>query len=119
VSIGVFRYAGRMSGSAVTGINRSMIASLFHFLGELLADFCDLRAYHGHAVALLRVLGEILLVILLGDVEGPGGDDLGDDGGSEDPLLREGGDHILGDRLLGRRVVENRRPVLGADIVAL
>src|SRR2546426_6263016 len=81
-----------MSRSAVTGSNRSMIASLFHFLGELLADFCDLRADHGHAVALLRVLGEVLLVIVLGDVEGPGGDDLGDDGVIEDSLLREGSD---------------------------
>src|SRR3989475_6769484 len=108
-----------MSGSALTGINRSMIASLFHFLGELLADFYDLRADHGHAVALLRVLGEVLLMIVLGDVEGPGGDDLGDDGVIEDLVLREGSDHVLGDRLLVRRVVEDRRPVLRADVMTL
>src|SRR5438876_4758436 len=108
-----------MSGSAVTGINRSMIASLFHFLGELLAELGDLRPDHSHAVALLRVAGEELLVIVLGDVEGPGGDDLGDDGVIEDLALREGGDHILGDRLLLRRVVEDYRPVLGDDVMAL
>src|SRR5437870_3648848 len=108
-----------MSGSTVTGINRSMIASLFHFLGELLAELGDLRPDHSHAVALFRVAGEELLVIVLGHVEWPGGDDLGDDGVIEDLVLREGGDHILGDRLLGRRVVEDRRPVLGADVMAL
>ena len=58
-------------------------------------------------------------MIVLGDVEGRSGDDLGDDGIIEDLLLRKGGDHVLGDRLLVRRVVEDRRPVLGADVMAL
>src|SRR5260370_35315026 len=92
VSIGVFRYNGRISDSVMNAIKRSMARSplCLQLLGEQLAELGHLRVDHGHAIALRRVSGEVLLVIVLGDVEGLGGDDLGDDGVVEDLVLREG-----------------------------
>src|SRR2546428_7253867 len=104
-----------MSGSAVTGINRSIRASLFHFLGELLAELGDLRPDHSHAVALFRVAGEELLVIVLGDVEGPGGDDPGDDGAIGGFGLCAGWAPIIARHPLCRAEVANRRSGTAAD----
>src|SRR5439155_8576105 len=71
------------------------------------------------AVGLGRVSREVFLVVVFGDVEGAGGDDVGDDGVIEELVPGQAGDHLLGRGLLLRRVVEDGRAVLCADIVAL
>lgn len=90
-----------------------------HLLRKVHAELGDFGIDHGLAVALRRVAGEVFLVIVLGDVEGLGGDDLGDDRPVEDFVIGEAGDHGLGDPLLLRRVAEDRRAVLRARVVAL
>jgi len=69
----------------------------------------------------VRNLVQVLLVVVLGEVELAGRDDLGGDvavaGFAQ--LLAELGGRLLGGRLLLRTVVEDRRTVLGADVVAL
>src|SRR5690606_18684503 len=72
------------------------------------------------AVGVLGV-GEVLLVVVLGEVERAGRDDLGGDravaGAGQHRL--EGVPGGLGGGLLGVGVVEDHRAVLGADVVAL
>ena len=46
----------------------------------LLTEFCNFRRYHNGAIALVGIAGEVLLVIVLGGVEGLQGDNLSDNG---------------------------------------
>src|SRR5262245_30372645 len=64
-------------------------------------------------------LFEVLLVVLLGAVEGTGGDDLGHDGPLEAVLRGEPRDRRLGRGLLRGGMVEDRRAVLLAHVRAL
>src|SRR5579859_753731 len=89
-------------------------------LGEIQAN----RA--GHACSVVRAVAarhlvEVLLVVVLGEVEVAGGDDLRCDlpVAGLGQLLLVGVPRLQGRLLLFRRLVEDRRAVLGADVVAL
>src|SRR3990170_3980933 len=82
------------------------------------ADASSQRGSRGGAVT-RSALGQVLLVVLLGAVELGGGGDLGDDRAAVPAAALEG--FLRGTRggLLLRRVKEDGRPVLRADVGTL
>src|SRR5690348_2539336 len=87
--------------------------------GEFFAEFADLRLHHDLAIRLARVILEILPVVVLGGIESRGGAHLRHDGAVPQPGGFEPADHVPGNPLLFRRMVENNGPVLGAHVVSL
>ena len=83
------------------------------------AEFGYLRRYYKLAVDLLRVGGEVVLMVVFGGVEGTEGLEFGDDGGGPELAGGNVGDDGLGLDLLVGGVVEDGRAVLRADIGAL
>src|SRR5690606_16275929 len=84
----------------------------------LLPQLRDLRRDDDAAVRLVRVPAVIIAVIRLCRPEFRGGHDFGHDAVPDTRAL-ELGDRLLGDALLVGRRVEDRRPVLCADVGAL
>ena len=85
----------------------------------MLAELGDFRRYDELAVRLIRVALEIFLVIAFGDVKHRRRHNLGHDGIAPEPGAVELRDDVFRERFLFRRVIEDRRTVLGADVVAL
>ena len=62
---------------------RGAALRLLHFFREFVAEFLHLGRYHIRTITLVRIVGEVLLVIVFGDVELRCGRDFGDDGIAE------------------------------------
>ena len=85
----------------------------------MLAELGYLGSDHSHAVGLVRIIGKVLLVIILGHVELIELHDLGDDGFAPNVLVVQLFNELLSLSLLFVIVIENRRAILSAHIRAL
>src|SRR4051794_28452838 len=85
----------------------------------LLTELCHFGRDHDLAVRLPLVTPEILLMVVLGTIEGARRRYLRNDRVVPDTRLLQFGDHLLGDALLLRRVVEDHRAVLRSYVRAL
>src|SRR6266516_4883896 len=88
-------------------------------LGKFRPELLQLRRYDELAVRLPRIVLEVLLMVVLGDVESRRGHELGHDGTVKGALLGEFANERLSGHLLRVGMVENRRTILSAHIVAL
>src|SRR5512140_739521 len=88
-----------------------------HLVAELLQRLAHLGRNDHLAVRLARVVGEVFLVVVLGDVELARLLYASDDGRRE--VARQRADLLLRDALLRFAGIEDDRPVLLAGVVAL
>src|SRR5690606_12280389 len=115
----------RASGDAVPRLGRDTRPSRARIRRSVLCGGRDSDragdAGAAYAAVAVRVLGKVLLVVVLGEVEVGGLGHFGGDGAvagfGEDLLVGVAGG--FGGLLLGVGAVEDRRAVLGADVVAL
>src|SRR5262245_19014552 len=60
---------GSRPAKTTSSIPISRLSALFHPRGECLAELADFGRYHECAVWLLRIIAEVVLMIVLGDIE--------------------------------------------------
>src|SRR6267143_646272 len=100
-------------------IERHRVRLRFQLRRKLLVELDHFRPDNGCTVALEGIPRKILLVIGLGFVPGPGRSDFRHDRIDIELLFCHGCDHLLGNLLLLRCMVENCRAVLCAGIMTL
>src|SRR5215471_6638921 len=104
---------------SVFGSTTWKLHALLYFRCELLPELPDFRRNHISAVGLPGMIAEIVLVIVLGDIEGFRRPDFGDDRPPAGLFAVDLRDHLLRDAPLLLAVIEDRGAVLRAGIVAL
>lgn len=88
-------------------------------VGVAFAELIDLGANYGAAVGLIGIIEKVILVVTFGRIELVERHNLGDDRATVATVGLQFGDYLVGDALLLRRVKEDCRAVLRANIGAL
>src|SRR5271157_640387 len=89
-------------------VNRRTIALGLESRRELLPDLLHLGRDREHAIRLIGMVLEVVLVIVLGGVKRGGSLDRGDDRVGEGPLFRKLGNHLLRRLVLLLIAIKNR-----------